>query len=85
MLLTLKRKMHIEDTVNKQLQCKILEPSKPYKQSAMGAQGNTRDFTEKADVLEKVSKGGQLDRESTEDCYKNSMWKGGVRDPDMFK
>lgn len=52
----------------------------------MRAQGNARDFTAKVtDALEKVSKGGQLDKKSTDDSHMNSMWKGGVRDPDMFK
>lgn len=32
------------------------------------------------------SKGGTWQRESTNDSHwENSIWKGGVRDPDMFK
>lgn len=59
--------------------CKVI-------QSAVGGWENARDGTEQVtDALEKVSKGGQLDRKSTEDRHMSSMWKGGVRDPDMFK
>lgn len=40
----------------------------------MRAQGNARDFTAKVtDALEKVSKGGQLDKKSTDDSHMNSM------------
>lgn len=51
-----------------------------------GAWENASDGSEKVtDALYQVSRGGQLDSKSTKNSHRSSMWKGGVRDPDIFK
>lgn len=81
LLLTLKRMMYSGDTIYKQLQNMIFRSSNSYM---------NKMFLEYKEISEVSLRKSQVHRlakvpDLTEESHKNSMWKGCVRDPGMFK